>query len=744
MYTKIIYVLIDCLAILALLLTARALRKVRKSYGKWLQNTLNAGVVAVISNILIAVAPSARFAGVSYCFYFASMDWITLFLCGFCLSYTDHNKNLRRLTLPAVLIMLADSVSILLNPVFSHVFSIYPTKDVFGITYFLVQGHLPYYIHLIIDYIATVVGFCFVIRMIVKSHSLYRAKYAIILSVLVLIAVLNAIYMVFDLPLDASIIFYGIGGTLIYFCTEYFIPQSLRITSIERAVDDMNEGLLLFDLNNACIYANAFSREHFSIDPEKFDFSCEPIVSVKKELREKGEEFGTVEFERTIPADTGEQTAFYRIRCRQLTDKHHRGIGTYFLIEDITEAKHFLTEIQKAKTEADEANQAKSLFLANMSHEIRTPLNSVLGMNELILRSTDDPEITDYAENIRTSGENLLGLISDILDFSKIEAKKMEIHPVEYDPHRILRDCLATFEQIAKSKNLYLRMSCDATMPARLTGDLTHIRQILSNIISNAIKYTKEGGVTVTMSAEDTTSGTVDLILQVFDTGIGISEEDQKYLFDPFRRVNEKQNATIQGTGLGLSITKELLSLMKGTISVDSDPGHGSRFKIVIPQKIQDPSPIGPFTPEKKEKTPGAYRESFRAPDAVILVVDDVTVNLKVIDGLLKNTKIQIDKATSGDEAIRLCREKKYDVLLLDHRMPEKDGIETFREIKASGLNTDTPAVMLTANVLTGAAEEYEKIGFAGYLTKPVLGTDLEQMLLTLLPAEKTGRAESR
>ncbi len=737
MYTKIIYVIIDSVAILMLMLTVIALRRIKKSYSRWLRVTLEVAVVAVIANILIAVSLTPRFAGFSYCIYFASMDWITFFLCGFCLSYTDHNRNLRRMTIPAMLIMMADSVSILLNPVFSHVFSIYEMKDVYGITYFLIRGQIPYYIHLIIDYIATIVAFCFVIRMIVKSYSLYRAKYAIILSVLLLVVILNAIYMVFDLPLDASIIFYGIGGMLIYFCTEFFVPQSLRITSIERAVDDMNEGLILFDINNACIYANAFSKEYFSIEPEKFDFSCEPIASVKKELEERNEHFGTVEYERTVPADIGERTEYFRIRCRQLVDKHHHEIGTYFLVEDITEAKHFLTEIQEAKEEADEANQAKSLFLANMSHEIRTPLNSVLGMNELILRATDDPEITDYAENIRTSGENLLSLISDILDFSKIEAKKMDIHPVEYDPHRILRDCQATFEQIAQSKDLYLRISCDATIPARLIGDLAHIKQILSNIISNAIKYTKEGGVTVAMSAEDTTTGQVDLILQVFDTGIGISPEDQKYLFDPFRRVNEKQNATIQGTGLGLSITKELLSLMRGTISVDSDLGHGSCFKIVVPQKIKDPSPIGPFSMEKKETTSGTYRESFRAPDAMILVVDDVTVNLKVIDGLLKNTRIQIDKATSGDEAIRLCREKKYDVLLLDHRMPEKDGIETFREIASSGLNTDTPAVMLTANVLTGAAEEYEKIGFSGYLTKPVLGTDLEQMLMKLLPADK-------
>ena len=739
MYSKIIYVVIDSLTILMLMSTVIALRRVKKKYSRWLRVTLEIGVVAVTANILVAVANSPGFAQIASCFYFASIDWILYFLCGFCLLYTEHQIILRLLAIPTALIMAVDSVSIFLNPVLGHVFEVYESRDRYGISYFQTAPFVPFYIHLVIAYLVILVAFAFIIRMIIKSHSLYRAKYAIILSVLVLVVVLNVIYIVLALPLDISIVFYGIGGTLIYFCTEIFVPRSLRIISIERAVDDMNEGLILFDINNECIYANDFFENHFSIKTDGYDFSCEPIASVLKDLEKQGERFGTTEYSRTVPGKDGDETEYYRFRCRQLTDKHRTEIGTYFLVENTTEAKHFLAEIQEAKNEADQANQAKSLFLANMSHEIRTPLNSVLGMNELILRSTENPEIIDYAENIRTSGENLLGLINDILDFSKIEAKKMDILPEDYEPHRILRDCYATFEQIAHNKDLFLKMSCEATIPSALHGDLNHIRQVLSNIISNAIKYTNEGGVTVTM-ADDTAAGSVDLILKVFDTGIGISDEDQKYLFDPFQRVNEKQNATIQGTGLGLSITKELLTLMGGSISVDSEPGHGSCFTITVPQKIVDPTPAGPFSLEKKEAAFSTYRESFRAPDAVILVVDDVTVNLKVIEGLLKSTGIRIDKATSGDEAIRLCMEKKYDVLLLDHRMPEKDGIETFREIRSAGQNTGTPAVMLTANALSGAAEEYRKIGFDGYLSKPVLGTDLEQILIKLLPSEKIDR----
>ena len=362
-----------------------------------------------------------------------------------------------------------------------------------GVLPFLYGARKKPQAHLIIDYLAILLAFCFIIHRIATCHGLYQTKYAIILGDLLLVILLNVVYMVFSLPLDASIIFYGLAGTLLFFCTEYYVPRRLISISIGRAVDDMNEGLILFDIHNNCIYANAFSKDRFTIDPDNFSFESEPIATVQKELANSGERFGTVEYIKEIPEGSKKHEISYRIRHRLLTDKHQREIGSYFLIEDITEGKHFLSEIQKAKNEADQANQAKSLFLANMSHEIRTPLNSVLGMNELILRQTKDPEITDYAESIRSSGENLLSLISDILDFSKIEANKMELHETDYDPHQILRDCFATFRQSAQEKKLTLKISCDATIPSRLHGDLPHIKQVLSNIISNAIKYTKEG-----------------------------------------------------------------------------------------------------------------------------------------------------------------------------------------------------------------------------------------------------------
>ena len=285
-------------------------------------------------------------------------------------------------------------------------------------------------------------------------------------------------------------------------------------------------------------------------------------------------------------------------------------------------------------------------------------------------------------------------------------------------------------------KNLYVNISCDENLPTTLYGDEKHLRQVLSNITSNAVKYTKEGGVSISVRSKRRTDKKLVLVFDISDTGIGISDEDLKHIFDAFRRVNEAQNATIQGTGLGLAITKELIGLLKGTINVSSKQNVGTTFTIEIPQEIVDNTPIGSFVYKPvTQSTP--YKESFHAPNAHILVVDDVMVNLKVVEALLKRTLLKIDKATGGDEAIEMCKEKKYDVILLDHRMPAPDGIETFKVISKEGLNTDTPTIALTANALSGAREEYKEIGFTDYLSKPIKSDVLEELLIKYLPKEK-------
>ena len=733
MYTKIIYVLVDCLAIVIMFFVLMASMQIRQRYGRILRKAFVCSIAAIFSNILVAISMNAVFAEVAYSLYFAVLDWMLLYLAGFCLSYTDHEKTMKIMRPFVTTIVLVDSVSILLNYFFGHVFSIYEVEYA-GTTFFQTRFETPYFIHLAIDYFGILLTFGFIIYRIAKSYDVYRMKYIMILSVLLLVVILNVIYMALSLILDISVVFYALAGLLIYFGITIFVPRSLMINSVTKAVNDINEGIVIFDAGNNYIYSNKYYKEHFGAIGEDYTFDMEPMASVIESLNESGRQFGPTEYERMNAEGDREH---FQILYNQLLDRKNRPIGSYLLVEEDTEEIENLRQLDDARRDADKANRAKSTFLANMSHEIRTPLNAVLGMNEMILRRSNDPELLEYAENIRSSGNALLHLINDILDFSKIEARKMELIKEEYKPHDLLRECVSRFEKMADDKDLLLKANFDPNIPSLLEGDVQHLTQIISNMVSNAIKYTKEGSVELSFSEGERpiAKGDFGLLIEVKDTGMGIASRDIPYLFDAFERINEKENANIQGTGLGLAITKELVELMNGSVSVESEFGEGTTFKVYVPQKIKDATPAGEFI-RNIETEHEVYHELFRAPEAHILVVDDVAVNIMVIKELLKKTEVIFDKASSGDEAIAKCREQKYDLILLDHRMPKKDGIETFREISSEGMNTDTPVIMLTANAEAGARDEYRREGFADYLTKPVDSKELERSLLTHLPKE--------
>lgn len=740
MPTRIIFVTVYIIAIIGLFFVIKSLNKIHEEYGFILKRAMMAAIVAVVANILIAVSPRESFAELAYCIYFATIDWIIYFLMGFCLSYTEHGSIKSRIALPGAILMAADSILILLNPVLKCSFYVYTNTRVPG-TVFYQTGFYPlYYVHLAVDYTALLLSLIFIIYRIFKSYGLYRIKYVMILSVLLFVVALNLIYMALSLVLDASVVFYAVAGGLICFSIRTFVPSNLLITSIRRAVDDISEGMIIFDISNNCIYANTFSKTNFGIDDlRSYNMDCEPIAAVMQKVNDRIDPTDETDYVKNITENGKDITKYFYVKYNPLKDRHGRLIGSYFLIRDTTEEVFYLNEIKEARMNADRANKAKSTFLANMSHEIRTPLNSILGMNELIVRETDDERIREYAGNIMEAGEVLLNLINDVLDFSKIEAGKTEVNPHEYEPYKLLRDCYYFFQKAAQEKDLYIHITCDETLPIKLTGDSKLIGQVISNIVSNAVKYTKEGGITLDMTYDKISRDNIDLIVDISDTGIGIAEEDIPHLFDSFKRVNEIENASIEGTGLGLAITKELLHLMNGDIRVKSTPGEGSRFTVTIPQTVSDYTAIGPLANPKKISVP-VHKESFTAPDAKVLIVDDVRVNLMVAEGLLKPTLIQTKKAMSGDEAIELCNKEKYDVILLDHRMPVKDGLETFREISSSGLNTDTPVIMLTANAINGMEEEYLSLGFCDYLTKPVKADELEAALLRHLPQDKICR----
>ncbi len=405
-----------------------------------------------------------------------------------------------------------------------------------------------------------------------------------------------------------------------------------------------------------------------------------------------------------------------------------------------------LLDMERKKQEALSASEAKGRFLANMSHEIRTPINAVLGMNTMILRECTDAQIREYAMDIQGAGQSLLALINDILDLSKIESGKLEIIPEEYDLSSLIHDIVNMISVKAKDKGLALDLSVDENLPSRLFGDDIRLRQILVNLMNNAVKYTEKGTIFLRIrgtAGEDS----VSLDFEVEDTGIGIKEEDLPKLFAEFERIESEQNRKIEGTGLGMSITTQLLDLMGSRLNVESKYGTGSKFYFTVKQKIIDKKPIGSLEERIHDNAESySYQAVFTAPKARVLVVDDNEVNRKVFRSLLKETEMKVDEAAGGLECLEMVRKKEYDAIFLDHMMPDLDGIATLHRMRElpDRLSPSAPVVALTANAVAGAREMYLAEGFHSFLSKPIDPDQLEKMLTNLLPHEKIVYSERK
>ena len=408
-------------------------------------------------------------------------------------------------------------------------------------------------------------------------------------------------------------------------------------------------------------------------------------------------------------------------------------LGLMFLLAFVVAQQVYdLRVISIEKQKAIDLSDAKTRFLASMSHEIRTPINSILGMNEMIIKENRDKVIDEYARTVQSSGRMLLTLVNDVLDFSKIEAGKLEIMNVEYSISRVFSEVLPMLRERAKVKELELEVRVKDEVPDGQIGDEFRLKQILVNLIGNAIKYTDKGYITVTIGGSYVSEGDrYDLTISVADTGRGIKAEDISGLFDAFSRADIKKNRNIEGTGLGLAIVKSIITSMDGTINVESEYGKGSEFKVAIPVRIYDRTPVKEDFSGKAAEPVEEYKCDFRAPNAKILAVDDNSSNLKIIKLFLKETGIVPDLSMSGKEAIELCKKTKYDLIFLDHMMPPPDGIETLKKIRKDpdSLNHDTKAVVLTANAIAGSRQMYLSAGFSEYLTKPI---DSRKLLITL------------
>jgi len=411
------------------------------------------------------------------------------------------------------------------------------------------------------------------------------------------------------------------------------------------------------------------------------------------------------------------------------------------LFASIWESLIQINEMNREKQRAIHANEAKSGFLANMSHEIRTPINGIIGMNEMVLRESQDPQILDYSRQIKSASKNLLRIVNEILDFSKIESGNMDLVCVEYSTAKLFYDCYQPIFNLAEEKGIKLSFQVDENIPSCFYGDDIRIRQIITNLLSNAVKYTKEGGVTLKAKAIHLEDKKYDFEIAVIDTGMGIKKKNIEDLFVSFKRIEEKRTRNIQGTGLGLNITKHLLDEIGGHIDVESEYEKGSKFVVVIPQSAIDETPMGDFMRNVVTADTNTEENNieFEAPTAKVLIVDDVLLNIEVLKQLLKKSNIQIFSALSGKRAIELLKEVKFDLVFMDHMMPEMDGVETYHEYMNSGdkINSDTPMIILTANAIVGAKEKYYEEGFQDYLSKPVELNQLYNTLLHYIPDEK-------
>ena len=411
----------------------------------------------------------------------------------------------------------------------------------------------------------------------------------------------------------------------------------------------------------------------------------------------------------------------------------------YFAIQSRDMMEQAVKNEAEVARAANIANRAKSDFLANMSHEIRTPINTMLGMNQMILKESDSDSVKKYAMNVKAAGNVLLSLVNDILDFSKIESGKMELVNDSFSTEDMIISLVSEVAARAKSKNIEVRVSVDENLPVKLMGDKMRLHQVILNLLTNAVKYTEKGFIELVIEYDRISVNELELKVAVRDSGIGISEEDMQKLATRFQRFDLKRNQGIEGTGLGLSIITEILSLMKSELKVRSNKDVGSEFSFAVKMIIDDNSAIGYVDWLDKSFGIEDTTPSFVAKEAFVLVVDDNEMNLQVLRNLLKANEVKVVTVSSGQECLKALHKMRFDIILMDHMMPQMDGVQTLQAIKndEAVLDRNIPIVVLTANAIAGMREKYIEDGFNDYMSKPVEYRELEDMLIRYLPKDK-------
>ena len=623
-------------------------------------------------------------------------------------------------------------------------------------------------LYLILLYGEIAVSLGIVVHTLIKKRSISKRTVIILLLAVIASSIVYLLERMFGIELDLMPFVYSVSLVVtVLLCNRmYMYDMSSNVLSVYNKMKQY--GYIAFDNDLHYMSCNELILELF---PFVSDFQVDVRIDTESLKKDEKKEFF---YEKIMVAllsfcddekeemdvgivRYGDLYLRYTIRAL-LSDKDKGCTRLGYLVElmdDSVRQKHIellnesnrTLEREKQRAleysiEAERANRAKSEFLANMSHEIRTPINAIMGMNAMILRDTNDKTVERYAMDQKRSAEILLSTINDILDFSKIESGKLQIKPIPYETKSLILDVVTMVSPRMKEKGLEFDVRVDEKLPVRLFGDIERIRQIYINILTNAVKYTREGRVTLEVHGDF--SNEFNLVTTVSDTGIGIQKENVEKIFDSFERVDENKNRSIEGTGLGLAITKALCQSMDGSISVESEYGKGSSFTIRLPQKIEDGAGLGKLDlsesvrPDESKKA--IYNVRYKGS---ILVVDDVEVNLKVMRAFLKDSGLTVDTASGGQECLERIKREKYDLIFLDHMMPGMDGVETFSEMRRQKHpNNSTPVVMLTANAISGAMEEYMKMGFDDYLSKPAKPEELFGMISKFITPENENSEE--
>lgn len=724
----IFYALFAFLIILVTFCLVSVLRKKRTAISGSIAKVLGIALVTIISNSIVVITNNADIAYTAMAVFTLSIDWLLFFLCKYAIVYTESDKGVRIVEYLLMATSVIDSVSIMLNFRFHHVFELAYVEHELGWFFVLGSTGIAYYLHLALCYIITEVIAFHLVYKCIKVSAFYRKKYFVILILFGVVIALDALSLLIHMGINISIFFYSLLAVAIHFFSLYYYPGNLLSDILMYVANTINNGIIVFDDHGRHLYSNDRIWEIFSTerDPELADaYYRDRIMKFGIDEEDNRDSFKRKE-ERIIKGET----RYIDIECQKQYDKKHIYIGRYYNIIDMTDK---VRSYEREVSEAQEANRAKTDYLSRMSHEIRTPVNSIYGMNEMILRESSELDIINYASDIKASAEVLVGIINDVLDLSKIESGKMELVNENYHIRTLLDNVFNMINVKAKEKRLTFTHTVADDIPSVLYGDAVRIHQILLNLLSNAIKYTPSGLVAFKVNCRKRQND-VSLYFEVKDTGIGIREEDIPRLFEAFERIDKVKNHGIQGTGLGLNITAQLLKLMGSSLKVESTYGVGSTFSFRLMQKIVDDEPIGDFD-DNKVKEISKYNTMFIAPNARILIVDDNAINRKVFVKLLKQTRVMISEVESGQQCLDIICRNHFDLIFLDHLMPEMDGIETLHRMKELENNKckDTPVIMLTANAMAGAKQEYLKEGFTDFLAKPIIPQELEKMVAKYL-----------